>query len=106
MFGRAFFHKYVLNELIGWWFSSPLNILRSAINFSRYSFGLGKGPYSQFREVRNVVAQFLVAISLPLAFAISLKDKQNVERVAGTDLLQLNATWEKELDTAPTVRST
>jgi hypothetical protein len=26
--------------------------------------------------------------------------------VAGTDLLQLNATWEKELDTAPTVRST
>jgi hypothetical protein len=47
-----------------------------------------------------------VAISLPLAFAISLKDKQNVERVAGTDLLQLNATWEKELDTAPTVRST
>ena len=106
MFGRAFFHKYVLNELIGWWFSSPLNILRSAINFSRYSFGLGKGPYSQFREVRNVVAQFLVAISLPLAFAISLKDKQNVEKVAGTDLLQLSATWEKELDTAPTVRST
>lgn len=96
MFGRAFFHKYVLNELSEWCFSSPLNILRSAINFSRYSFGLGKGPCSQLREVHPAVAQFLVAISLPLAFAISLKDKQNAERVAGTDLLQLSAVWEEE----------
>jgi len=97
MFGRAYFHKYVLNELIEWCFSSPLNILRSAINFSRYSFGLGKGPYSQFRELRHLVARFLVAISLPFAFAISLKDKQSAQGVVETDLLQLSAVWEEEL---------
>jgi hypothetical protein len=86
-----------LNELIEWFFSSPLNVLRSAINFSRYSFGLGKSPYLQFREVRPLVARFLLAISLPFGFAFSLTDKKNVEGVAGTDLLQLSAAWEEEL---------
>jgi hypothetical protein len=80
LFGRALFHKYVLNEFIDWCCSSPLNVLRSAINFSRYSFGLGKGPYSQFRELRPLIARLLVAISLPLAFAMSLKDKWSVAR--------------------------
>ncbi len=87
MFGRAFFHKYVLNELIEWCFSSPLNILRSAINFSRYSFGLGKGPYSQFGELRPLVARLLVAISLPLAFAMFLKDKYNVARAGRRQII-------------------
>jgi len=80
LFGRALFHKYVLNELIDWCFSSPVIMLRSAVNFSRYSFGLGKGPYSQFTELRSLVARLLVASSLPLAFAMSLKDKQSVAR--------------------------
>jgi len=105
MFGRAYFHKYVLNELIEWCFSSPLNILRSAINFSRYSFGLGKSPYLQFREVRPLVARFLLAISLPFGFAFSLRDKKNVEGVVGTDLLKLSAAWEKELRAALVVGS-
>ncbi len=78
LFGRAHFHKYILNELIDLCCSSPASILRSAINFSRYSFGIGKGPYSQFRELRPLIARLLVVISLPLAFAISLKDKHSV----------------------------
>jgi hypothetical protein len=79
--GRALFHKYVLNELTDCFFSSPTNIFRSAVNFSRYSFGVGRGPYSQFSELRPLVARLLVAISLPLAFAISLKDKRSVAKV-------------------------
>jgi glycosyltransferase involved in cell wall biosynthesis len=79
--GRALFHKYVLNELIDWWLPSPANIFRSAINFSRYSFGVGKGPHSQFSELRTSVGRLLVGISLPLAYAISLKDKWSVARV-------------------------
>ncbi len=80
LFGRALFHKYVLNELIDWCFSSPVIMLRSATNFSRYSFGLGKGPYSQFKELCHLASRLLVAISLPLAFAMSLKDKRSVAR--------------------------
>jgi glycosyltransferase involved in cell wall biosynthesis len=78
LFGRAFFHKYVLNELTSWLYSAPLVMLRSAANFSRYSFGLGKGPCSQLRELRPLVARLLVAISLPLAFAMSLQDRRRI----------------------------
>ncbi len=97
MFGRSFFHKYVLNELIQWCFSSPLNILRSAINFSRYSFGLGKSPSLQLKEIRPLAARFLLAISLPFGFVFSMRDKKNVEGMPGTDLLRLSLAWEKEL---------
>jgi hypothetical protein len=82
MYGRAQFHKYVLNELVDWLYRSPTNLFRSAINFSRYSIDLGKGPYSQFKELRPVVARILLTMSLPLGFAMSLKDKRNVARAA------------------------
>jgi glycosyltransferase involved in cell wall biosynthesis len=80
LLGRAMFHKYVLNELSDFFFQSPIIMLRCATNFSRYSFGLGKSAYSQFRELRPLVAQLLVAVSLPLAFAISRNDKRQGKR--------------------------
>src|SRR6266704_739295 len=101
---RRFKTRFV-NELIEWCFSSPLNILRSAINFSRYSFGLGKSPSLQLREIRPLAARFLLAISLPFGFVFSMSDKKNVEGVAGTDLLQLSVAWEKELRAALVVGS-
>jgi hypothetical protein len=82
MFGRALFHKYVLNELVDWLYRSPANLFRSAINFSRYSIGIGKGPYSQFKELRPVAARILLTMSLPMGFAMSLKDKRNMARAA------------------------
>ena len=91
MFGRALFHKYVLNELIDWLYRSPTNLFRSAINFSRYSIDLGKGPYSQFKELRPVAARILLMISLPLGFAMSLKDKRNVARASRGSALRESA---------------
>lgn len=80
MFGRALFHKYILNELVDWLYRSPANLFRSAINFSRYSIGIGKGPWSQFKELRPLAARILLTMSLPLGFAMSLKDKRSVAR--------------------------
>ena len=80
MFARALFHKYVLNELVDWFYRSPTKLFHSAINFSRYSIDLGKGPYSQFQELRPVAARILLTMSLPVGFALSLKDKRNVAR--------------------------
>lgn len=80
LLGRAFFHKYVLNELTDLFLQSPVIMLRCATNFSRYSFGVGKNLYSQFTELRPLVARLLLAISLPLAFAISRKDKRRAEK--------------------------
>ena len=74
--GRAYLHRYVLNELTDWLYRTPRSLLRSAINFSRYSFGLGIGPSSQIKELRNMTARLLVAASIPLGFLMSLRDKR------------------------------
>lgn len=74
--GRAFFHRKVLNDFVDWVFRAPLALYRSAINFSRYSFDLGKGPVSQFKELNNVRARALLGGSLPVGFVMYLKDRR------------------------------
>jgi glycosyltransferase involved in cell wall biosynthesis len=78
MVGRVFFHRFVLNEYTDRLFRSPKYLFRSAVNFSRYSFGLGKGPWSQFKELRPTAARLLTGAALPLGFAMSLKDKRHL----------------------------
>jgi glycosyltransferase involved in cell wall biosynthesis len=73
---RAAYHRYVLNELMDWLSRSPGHILKSAINFSRYSFGLRKGPLKQFRELNSFKARAMVAASSPLGLAMALRDAQ------------------------------
>jgi glycosyltransferase involved in cell wall biosynthesis len=75
--GRAYLHRFVLNELIDWLFRTPRSLFRSAINYSRYSFGLGIGPLSQFKELCTT-ARILVAVSIPAGFLMSLRDKRKV----------------------------
>jgi glycosyltransferase involved in cell wall biosynthesis len=74
--GRTYLHRFVLNELIDWLYRTPKSILRSAINFSRYSFGLGVSPWSQLKELHSTTARLLVVTSLPVGFLMSLRDKQ------------------------------
>lgn len=76
LFGRAYLHRYVLNELTDWLYRTPRSLFRSAVNFSRYSFGLGKGPSSQIRELGPTTARLLVAASMPVGFVMSLRDKR------------------------------
>lgn len=80
LWGRAFFHRQVLNDFVDWLFRAPLTLCRSAVNFSRYSFGLGKGPLSQFKELTNVRARALLGGSLPLGFLLYLRDKGHALR--------------------------
>jgi glycosyltransferase involved in cell wall biosynthesis len=77
MAGRLIFHSYMLNELISWLYISPSSVVRSAINFSRYSFGLGKGPVSQLKDLHSFTAQFLVALSQPLGFVMAVRDRRS-----------------------------
>jgi glycosyltransferase involved in cell wall biosynthesis len=76
MTGPALYHKYVLDELNDWLFRTPWKVFRSAINFSRYSWGMGKGPLTQLKELRAGVARFLVALAFPLGYAMALRDKR------------------------------
>jgi glycosyltransferase involved in cell wall biosynthesis len=76
MSGLAYFHGFVLDELNGWVFRSPWKIFRSAINYSRYSFGMGRGVVGQLTELRSPAAKLLALTALPLGYAASIiKDK-------------------------------
>ena len=68
--GNAYYNKYKLDELMGWLFRSPWKLIFSAVDFSRCSFGLGKGPSSQFRELHSLTARLLVGVSLPFGFVL------------------------------------
>jgi glycosyltransferase involved in cell wall biosynthesis len=77
MSGLAYFNAYILDELNGWIFRAPWKIMRSAINYSRYSFGMGRGAIAQLKELKSPAAQILVTAALPLGYAASIvKDKK------------------------------
>jgi glycosyltransferase involved in cell wall biosynthesis len=76
--GRAARHRAILNDLIDWFPRAPLELARSAINFSRYSFDLGNGPVRQFSQIDPKVARLLLLVSLPLGYAISLRDRRRL----------------------------
>jgi glycosyltransferase involved in cell wall biosynthesis len=76
MTGPALYHQYILDELNEWLYKTPWKVFRSAINFSRYSFGMGKTAFAQLKELRTRTARFLVALALPLGFAMALREKR------------------------------
>jgi glycosyltransferase involved in cell wall biosynthesis len=78
VYGRAAFHRMVLNELIDWFPRAPRELLQSAVNFSRYSFDQDIGPARQFNQIKPLAACLLLLASLPLGYAISLHDRKRI----------------------------
>jgi glycosyltransferase involved in cell wall biosynthesis len=75
--GRAHFYKFVLNDFMDWLPKAPLGMLRSAVLFSRYSFGMRQNMFHQLREVKDMRAKLLLGASVPLGFLIHVRDKRN-----------------------------
>jgi hypothetical protein len=66
-----------LHELNGCVPRSPWKIFRSAINYSRYSFGMGTGPTGQLKELRSPTGKLLAFTAVSLGYAASvIKDKK------------------------------
>lgn len=82
VWGRAFFYRQVLNDFVDWLLKAPISLFRCAVNFSRYSFGLGKGPLAQFKELKNLPARALLGGSLPLGFLMYLRDRRALRNSA------------------------
>jgi glycosyltransferase involved in cell wall biosynthesis len=80
LWGRAFFHQEVLNDFSDRLLQAPVGLLRSAINFSRYSFGMGKNPRLQWKKLRPLRAKALLGVSLPFGFLMYLRDKRHALR--------------------------
>ena len=76
LWGRAFFYRQVLNDFVDWLLKAPAVLFRCAINFSRYSFGLGRGPLAQLKEVKNLRARALLGGSLALGYLLYLRDRR------------------------------
>ena len=80
LWGRAFFYRQVLNEFVDWLRKAPIGLFVCSVNFSRYSFGLGKGPLSQFKDLNTLRARALLGGSLPLGFLMYLRDRSHALR--------------------------
>ena len=63
-------YKYMLDELMDWLLRYPKDLVFSSIGFSRCSFGLGKSPLTQLRELHSLTARLAVAFSLPFGFVV------------------------------------
>lgn len=72
--GITYLHRSVLNGHIDRFQQSPLEFLRFAIHYSRFSFHTGRSVNVQYRELTNNLATFLWAIGLPIGVGLYLKD--------------------------------
>lgn len=73
-FGNHLYNLTVLNQETDWFYVAPLSFLRSAVNYSRFSFHLGKKISDQFTELNTVMGKTLWLIALPLAYFVYFND--------------------------------
>jgi len=73
--GRLLFHQAVIEDYLDFVTIAPLLILKSLINYSRYSLMVGIGLRAQLRRIRTVGRKVLVLSSVPLGFAFFARDR-------------------------------
>lgn len=78
--GRQLFHKAVIEDYLDYTASAPWLILRSLINYSRYSFIAGIGIQGQM-SVRTAVRKALVLFVTPFGFAFYVGDRLRQFRI-------------------------
>jgi glycosyltransferase involved in cell wall biosynthesis len=73
--GRLLFHRAVIEDYLDYATVSPLLILKSLVNYTRYSFFTGIGPRGQLGRVTSVWRKVLVLSAVPLGFAAYVVDR-------------------------------
>jgi hypothetical protein len=74
--GRLLFHKALIEDYLDYAIISPLLILKSLINYSRYSFVSGIGLPGQMSRVRGVGRKALVLSVSPFGCAFYLRGRR------------------------------
>ena len=69
-------HAGVLNEEIDYLRYAPLEFLRSAVHFVRFSFHVGTGIAGQWRRLCNVRARLLWGLMLPVGWLVFQRDRR------------------------------
>ena len=73
--GRLLFHEAVIEEYLDYASIAPLLILKSLVNYSRYSFIVGTGLPAQVARIETVGRKVLVLSAVPLGFLFFIRDR-------------------------------
>jgi len=74
--GRRLYHQDNLNEYIGWITYDPVDFLRSAVNYVRFSLHRGIGIKRQWCELTNMEAKLLYMLGFPIGWLVYQSDKR------------------------------
>ena len=73
--GRLLFHQAVLEHYLDFARMAPFLILKSLVNYSRYSFTAGIGPWGQLRRIPTLGRKVLVLSTMPAGLVFSIRDR-------------------------------
>jgi len=73
--GRLVVHRAVIEEYLDYASIAPLLVLKSLVNYSRYSFIAGTGVPGQLVGVSTAGRKVLVLSAVPLGFAFYVRDR-------------------------------
>jgi glycosyltransferase involved in cell wall biosynthesis len=76
--GLALWHQVTLNLEGGWWRQDPWGLLRSALNYARFSFLRGRGVKEQGRGLETGPARFLWLAALLPGWLAARRDRRRL----------------------------
>ena len=80
--GCALYYESCLNEHIVWFRYAPLEFLRSAIHYIRFSLHSGKGIIETVRNIRPLISKMLVVLAIPIGVFLYTFEKKNISVVS------------------------
>ena len=75
-YGLRLYHQACVQQDLRWLRQAPAELMRSASQYSRYSFHLGIGGVTQFRDLNGRGARLLGAVALPLGYGMYRRDRR------------------------------
>lgn len=75
-YGHLLWDLSVMNEQIDWFRYAPLQFMRSAAGYVRYSYHTGVGVFRQVKQLNNLLAKALWLMMWPVGLLIYLADRR------------------------------
>lgn len=72
--GHAFWHQWVLNEEIPWFWQAPMVFIRSGVHYLRFSLMVQISLSEQYKGLNNLGAKLLWLIALPVSLLVYFRD--------------------------------
>lgn len=85
--GSALYYESCLNNDVTWFCYAPLEFIRSAIHYIRFSLHSGKGTIQMFRNIRPVVSKILVLLAIPIGAFLYAFEKRDINIISACKLL-------------------